>query len=91
MPANHNPPSGRGQAEPGGAVYFGCCEFVEQRNLVWELSGRFVGWAFFCRFAPISEAPVAAMPGIEKLPLEETLEDSPQVTVVSHGALLNVC
>lgn len=24
-------------------------------------------------------APAAAMPGIEKLPIEETLEDSPQV------------
>lgn len=30
--------------------------------------------------APITDAPAAAMPGIEKLPIEETLEDSPQVT-----------
>lgn len=88
MPANHNPSGGRGQAEPGGA-HLGCCEFVEPRNLEWELSGRFVV-CFLCQFAPIPEAPVAVMPGIEKLPLEETLEDSPQVTVVSPGPPLMV-
>lgn len=56
----------------------------------WELSGRFVVvFLFFSRFAPINSAPAAVMPGIEKLPLEETLEDSPQVTVFFPGSIAN--
>lgn len=40
----------------------------------------------FCSsIAKICNAPAAAMPGIEKLPIEETLEDSPQVTDVFSG------
>lgn len=37
---------------------------------------------FVRRFAPITNLLAAVMPGIEKLPIEETLEDSPQVTAV---------
>lgn len=33
---------------------------------------------FVLRFSEIIDTPAAAMPGIEKLPIEETLEDSPQ-------------
>lgn len=33
---------------------------------------------FVLRFSEIINTPAAAMPGIEKLPIEETLEDSPQ-------------
>ncbi|XP_028262299.1 DCC-interacting protein 13-alpha [Parambassis ranga] len=55
----------------------GCCEFVQPRFLEWELSERFVV-RFVRRFAQIADPPTAAMPGIEKLPIEETLEDSPQ-------------
>lgn len=33
--------------------------------------------------APITNASATTMPGIEKLPIEETLEDSPQVTTSS--------
>lgn len=43
--------------------------------------------SFVRRFAPITTAPAAAMPGIEKLPIEETLEDSPQVTAPFPGGL----
>ncbi len=60
----------------------GCCEFP--RNLKWELSDRFVVY-FVHLFAPSSTASPAAMPGIEKLPIEETLEDSPQVTALFPG------
>lgn len=41
---------------------------------------------FVRRLAQITDAPPAAMPGIEKLPIEETLEDSPQVTALFPGA-----
>lgn len=40
---------------------------------------------FVRRLAQITDAPPAAMPGIEKLPIEETLEDSPQVTALFPG------
>lgn len=62
----------------------GCCEFVYPRNLEWELSAQFVV-RFTRGFAQISVAAATAMPGIEKLPIEETLEDSPQVTVLLSG------
>lgn len=35
--------------------------------------------------AQFNRAAAAAMPGIEKLPIEETLEDSPQVTTLFLG------
>lgn len=47
-----------------------------------------VGTIFVCSvrgLALTSTSPAVAMPGIEKLPIEETLEDSPQVIVFRGG------
>lgn len=48
-----------------------CCDSVGVVGLICARISR--------RLVPRSEPPAAAMPGIEKLPIEETLEDSPQV------------
>lgn len=47
-----------------------CCDSVGVVGLICARISR--------RLVPRSEPPAAAMPGIEKLPIEETLEDSPQ-------------